>query len=185
MKTCELCNSVARMYCGSDRAILCWDCDVKVHAANFLVSKHSRTLLCHACQSPTPWTASGPKLDPMISVCQTCVRAGNIAKSNGDAENDGDDREELKSDTEADADADDDDDDDSGDGGGGDSDSDGDGDEDDGNDQVVPLSFTTTTTLVSNSSGSEESSGTLRSAKSTIGFSSKRSRENADLCSDV
>ena len=55
MKKCELCNSLAKMHCDSDQASLCWDCDAKVHAANFLVAKHSRTLLCHLCQSFTPW----------------------------------------------------------------------------------------------------------------------------------
>ncbi|XWS51988.1 hypothetical protein CRYUN_Cryun11dG0029000 [Craigia yunnanensis] len=55
---CELCGGLARMHCESDQANLCWDCDVKVHGANFLVAKHSRTLLCHVCQNPTPWLAS-------------------------------------------------------------------------------------------------------------------------------
>ncbi|XP_041989511.1 B-box domain protein 30-like [Salvia splendens] len=73
MKKCELCNKVARMYCESDEASLCWDCDLRVHTANFLVAKHSRTLLCHACQSPTPWSGSGTKLGPTFSVCEACI----------------------------------------------------------------------------------------------------------------
>ncbi|EEF37735.1 conserved hypothetical protein [Ricinus communis] len=73
MKKCELCNSLAKMYCESDQASLCWDCDARVHAANFLVAKHSRTLLCHLCQSFTPWTASGPRLRPTVSICDNCV----------------------------------------------------------------------------------------------------------------
>ncbi|KAL8228473.1 hypothetical protein R6Q57_016057 [Mikania cordata] len=77
MKTCELCKSMARAYCESDRASLCWTCDAKVHSANFLVARHSRTLLCQACQSPTPWTASGDTLWPSTaSVCRTCVVKG-------------------------------------------------------------------------------------------------------------
>ncbi|KAB1210083.1 hypothetical protein CJ030_MR6G011341 [Morella rubra] len=58
MKKCELCKVPARTYCESDQASLCWDCDAKVHGANFLVARHYRTLLCHACQSQTPWKAS-------------------------------------------------------------------------------------------------------------------------------
>ncbi|XP_031280109.1 zinc finger protein HD1-like [Pistacia vera] len=73
MRKCELCECVARMYCESDQANLCWDCDEKVHRANFLVAKHSRSLLCHVCQSLTPWKASGPKVGPTVSVCDTCV----------------------------------------------------------------------------------------------------------------
>ncbi|KAK1375208.1 B-box domain protein 30 [Heracleum sosnowskyi] len=72
MKKCELCNSIARMFCESDQASLCWSCDAKVHSANFLVAKHSRTLLCQSCQSLTPWTGSGPKLGHTLSVCESC-----------------------------------------------------------------------------------------------------------------
>ncbi|KAF4386940.1 hypothetical protein F8388_006895 [Cannabis sativa] len=66
-KKCELCDSPAKMYCDSDRASLCWDCDARVHSANFLVAKHMRTLLCRVCQSLTPWSGSGPKLSPTVS----------------------------------------------------------------------------------------------------------------------
>ncbi|KAK6932459.1 B-box-type zinc finger [Dillenia turbinata] len=73
MKRCELCESPAKMHCESDAASLCWECDVKVHAANFLVAKHNRILLCHFCQSPTPWSGSGPNLGSAISLCHTCL----------------------------------------------------------------------------------------------------------------
>ncbi|KAI3465667.1 hypothetical protein Pfo_031421 [Paulownia fortunei] len=73
MKRCELCKGKARMHCVSDQASLCWDCDAKVHSANFLVARHSRNLLCHVCQSPTPWSASGAKLGPTAFVCEQCV----------------------------------------------------------------------------------------------------------------
>ncbi|KAF5755909.1 putative transcription factor interactor and regulator Znf-B family [Helianthus annuus] len=73
MKRCELCKSTARIYCESDRASLCWTCDSKVHSANFLVTRHSRSLLCRVCQSVTPWTASGEKLcRSTASVCGRC-----------------------------------------------------------------------------------------------------------------
>ncbi|GAA0166239.1 hypothetical protein Leryth_018405 [Lithospermum erythrorhizon] len=74
MKKCELCNSfVARIVCKSDKATLCWECDYRVHAANFLVAKHSRTLLCHCCQSLTQWNCSGRKLPLTVTVCEYCV----------------------------------------------------------------------------------------------------------------
>ncbi|PIN12538.1 hypothetical protein CDL12_14854 [Handroanthus impetiginosus] len=101
MKKCELCKKVARMFCDSDQASLCWDCDSRVHMANFLVAKHVRTLLCHSCQSPTPWTGSGPKLSPTVSVCEACVNGrnrninGEHDPSNGDTEdNDSEDDED-------------------------------------------------------------------------------------------
>ncbi|KAF2314272.1 hypothetical protein GH714_024819 [Hevea brasiliensis] len=80
MKGCELCGGTARMYCESDQASLCWDCDEKVHCANFLVAKHCRTLLCQVCQSPTPWKASGPKLGPTVSICESCLSLHNGKK---------------------------------------------------------------------------------------------------------
>ncbi|KAE8732145.1 Adenine nucleotide alpha hydrolases-like superfamily protein isoform 1 [Hibiscus syriacus] len=77
MKKCELCGKLARIDCESDQANLCWDCDLKVHGANFLVAKHSRTLLCHVCQNPTPWLASGRNLGSAVTVCDSCVENRN------------------------------------------------------------------------------------------------------------
>jgi len=91
MKKCELCDSPAKMYCESDQASLCWGCDAQVHGANFLVTKHSRTLLCHVCQSLTPWSGSGPKLSPTVSVCESCVNRGNIQNEADDDHDDDDD----------------------------------------------------------------------------------------------
>ncbi|KAH9323636.1 hypothetical protein KI387_018275, partial [Taxus chinensis] len=73
MKECELCQLPARMYCESDNANLCWKCDGKVHAANFLVARHSRILLCQICQTVTAWRASGSNPGPTVSVCEKCV----------------------------------------------------------------------------------------------------------------
>ncbi|KAM1033359.1 hypothetical protein FF1_036854 [Malus domestica] len=92
MKKCDLCDSAAKVYCDSDQASLCWDCDVKVHGANFLVAKHSRTLLCHVCQSPTPWIGSGLKLCPTVSVCESCVN-NNEGNHHQDEDEDDDDEE--------------------------------------------------------------------------------------------
>ncbi|WCJ42978.1 B-box type zinc finger family protein [Euphorbia peplus] len=124
------------MFCESDQASLCWDCDSKVHAANFLVAKHSRTLLCNLCQSFTPWTASGPNLTPTASVCNNCI-AGSSCRDeirNGHRRNsDDDDNDDDHDDRDEDDDDGDSSDDDSGDGYGG-------GDEDDEENQVVPWS---------------------------------------------
>ncbi|KAL7128869.1 hypothetical protein ABFS83_13G022800 [Erythranthe nasuta] len=76
-KACELCEKMARIRCEADEASLCWDCDAKVHAANFLVARHSRNLLCHVCQSPTPWSASGAKVGPAVSFCQNVPIQGS------------------------------------------------------------------------------------------------------------
>ncbi|KAE8725701.1 (3S,6E)-nerolidol synthase 2 [Hibiscus syriacus] len=88
MKRCELCDLAARTYCESDKASLCWDCDAKVHGANFLVARHVRCLLCHACQSLTPWRAAGTKLGHTVSACDRCVDGGD--REGSEAENDED-----------------------------------------------------------------------------------------------
>ncbi|KAF8079778.1 hypothetical protein N665_1002s0028 [Sinapis alba] len=90
-KKCDLCEGVARMYCESDQASLCWSCDAKVHGANFLVAKHTRCLLCTACQSLTPWKATGLRLGPTFSVCDSCVAlkssaGGGVGVGNGSEE---------------------------------------------------------------------------------------------------
>ncbi|KAJ0250951.1 BBX28 [Hirschfeldia incana] len=85
-KKCDLCDGVARTYCESDQASLCWDCDGKVHGANFLVAKHTRCLLCTSCQSLTPWKAAGLRLGPTFSVCESCVAlksAGGVGVGSG------------------------------------------------------------------------------------------------------
>ncbi|CAA2981386.1 zinc finger CONSTANS-LIKE 4-like [Olea europaea subsp. europaea] len=87
MKRCVLCKGMARMYCESDQASLCWDCDAKVHSANFLVARHSRNLLCHVCQSPMPWSASGAKLAPTVSVCDKCVTTEEEEEEEDDESN--------------------------------------------------------------------------------------------------
>ncbi|GMI89876.1 B-box domain protein 32, EMF1-Interacting Protein 6 [Hibiscus trionum] len=50
-KLCELCKDEASVYCSADSAFLCWNCDHKVHRANFLVARHLRRILCSKCKS--------------------------------------------------------------------------------------------------------------------------------------
>ncbi|XP_044462490.1 zinc finger protein CONSTANS-LIKE 9-like [Mangifera indica] len=174
MKKCELCESPAKIYCESDQASLCWDCDTKVHGANFLVAKHSRTLLCHLCQSPTPWNGCGPKLSPTISVCNVCVGdSGHMEKGNNG---------EIRDNDEDDLDGNDDDD---------DEDVDEDGDEDEDNDdmgdddeenQVVPRSSTPPPPVSSSSTTGECSSNKFSNGDedlldSNLAFSVKRMRQ--------
>lgn len=86
-KMCELCDRVARMFCDSDQASLCWDCDGKVHGANFLVAKHTRCLLCSVCQSLTPWKASGLRFGPTVSICEFCLAPKNNSVADSSNQN--------------------------------------------------------------------------------------------------
>ncbi|XP_015897222.1 zinc finger protein CONSTANS-LIKE 9 [Ziziphus jujuba] len=175
MIKCELCGLRARIYCESDQASLCWDCEEKVHGANFLVAKHTRSLLCHVCQSPTPWKASGPKLTPTVSVCESCVdcnsgkcEKGQKVESQGgnDVEEDEEDEDEVDMFHSSDDEVDD------------EEDFDEEEDEDeDGENQVVPWSCSSSAPPPppsASSSSSEEEGLSV----------SKLMRENADLDSD-
>ncbi|XP_017978753.1 PREDICTED: zinc finger protein CONSTANS-LIKE 4 isoform X1 [Theobroma cacao] len=169
MKKCELCNSLAKMYCESDLAILCWDCDSRVHGANFLVAKHLRTLLCHLCQSPTPWNGSGPKLGPTVSVCDNCVNRNACREESNNEET----HDEEDEDDDDDLDGEDDSEDDDGDNG------------DDEENQVVPWSSTPPD---SSSSTSEECSTRYCSvqegtSQSRTVLSLKRMRETEEPAS--
>ncbi|KAK8482133.1 hypothetical protein V6N13_017683 [Hibiscus sabdariffa] len=179
MKSCELCKLAATTYCESDQASLCWDCDAVVHGANFLVARHARCLLCHACQSLTPWRATGSKLGHTVSVCESCVNGGDREES--EAENDGDGG--INNDDEGDDEEEDDDDDDDSDDGGSDSDDEMsvEDDAEDGDNQVVPWSAVADKPPPASSSSStgDYSAGEREVSRSTNLFSLKRSRGNA------
>ncbi|KAL9689418.1 hypothetical protein QQ045_009803 [Rhodiola kirilowii] len=160
MRKCELCKLPARLYCESDQACLCPACDLKVHAANFLVARHTRTLLCKTCQAPTPWVACGTRLGNTVTECETCVRGDN---DESDGEGD-----EVFSDDEVVS---------GGDSDGSDEDCDEDGDEEEeGENQIVPGSYSPNPPPAASSSiGDESSSSYSVCASRTI--SAKRMRE--------
>lgn len=57
------------MYCRSDAASLCLSCDRKVHSANALSKRHSRTLVCERCNlQPAHVRCDEEK----VSLCQNC-----------------------------------------------------------------------------------------------------------------
>ncbi|MED6162667.1 hypothetical protein PIB30_072727 [Stylosanthes scabra] len=95
---CELCKRSANLFCESDQASLCWECDAKVHGANFLVTKHPRVLLCHVCQSLTPWHASGPKFVPTMSLCTDCVTRNNDTCNQQNNDDDDENDEDVEND---------------------------------------------------------------------------------------
>lgn len=168
MRDCELCGKIARIYCESDEARLCWDCDEKVHGANFLVAKHLRSLFCLVCQSPTPWKASGRRLTPTVSVCVNCTEChGNKGES---LVGGNDEVREEEDDDNHEADIFDSDDDEI------EEDEDSNEDDEDGENQVVPWSCSPPPPPAAASSSSSEEDEFL---------TSKRMRENADLDSDV
>ncbi|XP_038686427.1 zinc finger protein CONSTANS-LIKE 9 [Tripterygium wilfordii] len=173
MKGCELCGRAARMYCESDSASLCWDCDEKVHGANFLVAKHCRTLLCQVCQSSTPWKASGSKLGQAVSVCESCIVNKNRREREGSSEGTGE--SQRPSDPES---ADEDDETDESDFDHSDEEDEEEEDED-GENQVVPWSDETPPPPAVVSSSSSE--GDISSGFVGNGSGMKRRRDKTDL----
>lgn len=188
MKYCELCKGLARTYCESDQASLCWNCDVKVHGANFLVARHSRTVLCHACQSPTPWKASGAELGVTVSVCESCVVGGRNRGQGDGEESQGGNDDEIHTD-----DDDDDEEEEEADRGGEHHDDEEDNDEEvggddeeDGDNQVVPWSATPPPAASSSSSEESVSRFGNDGGEASQAFSLKRFREiSSDLTSQV
>ncbi|XVF19006.1 hypothetical protein REPUB_Repub11eG0073700 [Reevesia pubescens] len=177
MKECELCGGIARMHCESDQANLCWECDVKVHGANFLVAKHSRTLLCHVCQNPTPWLASGYNLSPAVSVCDSCVANNHINDTNNNCEEVITQQEEY----EEEEDYEDDDDDDEVEE---EEEEEEEEEVEDGENQVVPLSGDSSCFSMSNPVASLDSFSSREGGGGGGGFGLKRMRENHSFHSD-
>ncbi|GLT48130.1 hypothetical protein SLA2020_217710 [Shorea laevis] len=162
MKTCELCKFPARTFCESDQASLCWDCDAKVHGANFLVARHVRCLLCQTCQSLTPWRAAGTKLGRTVSLCQSCVSGDEGAESEAENEDDDvytSDDESIEDDGDMDEEEE---------------------EEEDGDNQVVPWSSEENTPMPASSSSSSAESGCAKEVSETVNtFSLKRTRESS------
>ncbi|KAG9455998.1 hypothetical protein H6P81_000506 [Aristolochia fimbriata] len=69
-KPCDSCKSAAALlFCRADSAFLCIGCDVKVHGANKLASRHERVWMCEVCeQAPASVTC---KADA-AALCVTC-----------------------------------------------------------------------------------------------------------------
>ncbi|KAH9609047.1 hypothetical protein KSS87_007661 [Heliosperma pusillum] len=69
-KTCEFCGAPRPIiYCQADGAFLCLSCDSKVHSANALSSRHTRTLLCDSCRYNQ---ANVRCLDHLMLLCRGC-----------------------------------------------------------------------------------------------------------------
>ncbi|KAL5699602.1 hypothetical protein ACHQM5_030482 [Ranunculus cassubicifolius] len=69
---CELCNGVASLYCVSDSAFLCSNCDSKVHGANFLVARHVRRSICCKCQEFDGNRICGSVFKTRKQFCRSC-----------------------------------------------------------------------------------------------------------------
>ncbi|CAK7323737.1 unnamed protein product [Dovyalis caffra] len=71
-EVCELCRREADVFCDSDAAFLCFDCDSNVHDANFLVARHLRRVICSGCKSVTGNSFSGTTPSLRHVTCFSC-----------------------------------------------------------------------------------------------------------------
>ncbi|XP_061354374.1 B-box zinc finger protein 32 [Gastrolobium bilobum] len=72
VRVCELCDQQASLYCPSDSAFLCWNCDDTVHRANFLVARHLRHLLCSECNRFAQTHIAGATPPCLAPTCRSC-----------------------------------------------------------------------------------------------------------------
>lgn len=68
-----MCKGGASLYCESDSAFLCWNCDARVHEANFLVARHVRRTVCFKCKGFDGNRISGVGFEPFRSICGSCL----------------------------------------------------------------------------------------------------------------
>ncbi|PNH09754.1 Zinc finger protein CONSTANS-LIKE 5 [Tetrabaena socialis] len=50
MASCVVCSAPASIYCDNDKAMLCKDCDVRIHTSNAVAARHTRRPTCQGCQ---------------------------------------------------------------------------------------------------------------------------------------
>ncbi|XP_015895718.1 B-box zinc finger protein 32 [Ziziphus jujuba] len=86
-RVCELCSREAFLYCASDSAFLCFDCDVRVHGANFLVARHIRQSICSKCKDLSENLVTGGDVvfRHLLPVCRACS-AGEVSDSSMSSE---------------------------------------------------------------------------------------------------
>ncbi|KAF7145478.1 hypothetical protein RHSIM_Rhsim04G0056700 [Rhododendron simsii] len=78
---CEFCWVVrAVVYCKSDSARLCLNCDNCVHSSNHLSRRHNRSLICDKCNSQP---ANVRCVLHKMSLCQNCDCSGNGCSGRG------------------------------------------------------------------------------------------------------
>nr|ABR57243.1 CONSTANS-like protein [Picea abies] len=77
-KPCNVCRiASASLYCRADSAYLCSGCDVKVHGANKLASRHERVWLCEVCeQAPAAVTCKADAASLCVS-CDADIHSAN------------------------------------------------------------------------------------------------------------
>ncbi|KAI3929168.1 hypothetical protein MKX01_006404 [Papaver californicum] len=85
-RLCELCSGEAKLFCESDSAYLCLNCDSNVHEANFLVARHIRRTICSKCKEYDGNVISGIQFYPIFKpyTCSSCSSSTSLLDSHED-----------------------------------------------------------------------------------------------------
>ncbi|KDP41828.1 hypothetical protein JCGZ_26846 [Jatropha curcas] len=79
IQTCDFCNlKAAVLFCKADSAKLCLVCDQKVHSANALSLKHTRSLICDNCGDEL---ASIQGVNDNLILCHDCDSASSSVRN--------------------------------------------------------------------------------------------------------
>ncbi|XP_078445557.1 zinc finger protein CONSTANS-LIKE 3-like [Wolffia australiana] len=77
-RTCDACGGgAAAVYCEADAAFLCGACDVSVHAANEISSRHVRVRVCDACERAAAAVFCAADAAFLCAACDGAVHSAN------------------------------------------------------------------------------------------------------------
>lgn len=79
VKPCDSCGAPAAgsVYCHADAAYLCTACDIQVHMANHVASRHERVPVCEACEQAPAVVACHADAASLCAVCDVLVHSAN------------------------------------------------------------------------------------------------------------
>ncbi|KAG0473986.1 hypothetical protein HPP92_015843 [Vanilla planifolia] len=79
-RTCDACKGAAAaavLFCRADAAFLCANCDLRVHGANKLASRHERVWLCEVCEQAPAAVTCKADAAALCSSCDADIHSAN------------------------------------------------------------------------------------------------------------
>ncbi|MCO5608862.1 hypothetical protein L7F22_063080 [Adiantum nelumboides] len=77
-RSCDACQtSTALVFCRADAAYLCMACDLKVHGANKLASRHERLWMCEVCEQAPAVVSCKADAASLCSSCDADIHSAN------------------------------------------------------------------------------------------------------------
>ncbi|CAA6672211.1 unnamed protein product [Spirodela intermedia] len=77
-RECDSCKSApALLFCRADSAFLCGACDVRVHSANKLASRHERVWMCEVCEQAAAAVTCKADAAALCLACDADIHSAN------------------------------------------------------------------------------------------------------------